>query len=57
MDTQIGVGISHHRNPRMAGKEAVAKAKQQAALLAEMDDRPDFVMLFATVAYPQSVLL
>lgn len=22
-----------------------------------MDDRPDFVMLFATVAYPQSVLL
>ncbi|MFK8184378.1 MAG: FIST signal transduction protein [Phormidesmis sp.] len=57
MGTQIGVGISHHRNPRMAGKEAVMQANQQAALSAEGDERPDLVMLFATVAYPQRVLL
>jgi len=56
MSTQIGVGISHHRNPKMAGKEAALKAQQQAAIAAE-GDRPDFVMLFATVAYPQGVLL
>ena len=56
MSTQIGVGVSHHRNPTMAGKEAVAQALQQAAIdLA--DDRPNFVMVFATVGYRQQVLL
>ena len=56
MGTQIGVGVSHHRNPTMAGKEAVARALQQAAIdLA--DDRPDFVMVLATVGYRQQVLL
>lgn len=52
MSTQVGVGISHHRNPMMAGKEAAAQALQQAGV-----DRPDFVMLFATVGYPQVSLL
>lgn len=56
MGTQIGVGVSHHRNPTMAGKEAVAHALQQAGLTSA-NDRPDFVMLFATVGYRQSVLL
>jgi hypothetical protein len=56
MGTQIGVGVSHHRNPTMAGKEAVAQAMQQAGLTS-VNDRPDFVMLFATVGYRQSVLL
>jgi hypothetical protein len=62
MGTQIGVGVSHHRNPAMAGKEAVAQALQQAGLISDLTadltaDRPDFVMLFATVGYRQSVLL
>jgi hypothetical protein len=58
MGTQIGVGVSHHRNPAMAGKEAVAQAMQQAGLTLDLAaDRPDFVMLFATVGYRQSVLL
>ncbi len=56
MGTQIGVGVSHHRNPTMAGKEAVARALQQAAI-ESADDRPDFVMVFATVGYRQQVLL
>ena len=52
MVTQVGVGISHHRNPVIAGKEAAAQALQQASI-----DRPDLVMLFATVGYPQMPLL
>ncbi len=56
MSTQIGVGVSHHRNPAIAGKEAATLALQQAQLTAA-EDRPDFVMLFATVGYRQPVLL
>ena len=52
MGTQVGVGISHHRNPVIAGKEAAAQALQQAGI-----DQPDLVMLFATVGYPQAPLL
>lgn len=52
MGTQIGVGISHHRNPVMAGKEAVSNAIAQAKI-----EQADFVMLFSTVGYRQPVLL
>ena len=52
MGTQVGVGSSHHRNPVMAGKEAASQALQQANL-----KQPDFVMMFATVGYPQDALL
>lgn len=52
MGTQVGVGISYHRNPATAGKEAASQALQQAGI-----DRPDFVMLFATVGYRQAPLL
>lgn len=50
--THIGVGVSHHRNPVMAGKEAVAQALAQADI-----EQPDFVMLFSTVGYRQAILL
>jgi hypothetical protein len=52
MSTEIGVGISHHRNPLMAGREAV-----QMALKGEGVEKPDFAFLFATVGYNQEVLL
>jgi hypothetical protein len=52
MGTQAGVGISHHRNPTMAGKEAVAHALAAAGI-----DHAEFVFLFATVGYPQVPLL
>lgn len=53
MSTQIGVGISHHRNPATAGEEAVSQALRQSVITGT----PDFVMLFATVGYRQEVLL
>ena len=52
MGTQVGVGSSHHRNPVMAGKEAVSRALAQAGV-----ERPDFVVMFATVGYRQALLL
>ena len=52
MSTEIGVGISHHRNPLMAGREAV-----QMALKGGRVGKPDFSFLFATVGYNQEVLL
>lgn len=52
MATQIGVGVSHNRNPMAAGAEAVAQGLKQANI-----DQPDFVMLFATVGYRQEMLL
>ncbi len=56
MSTQIGVGVSHNRNPSLAAKEAVALACQQASL--DPSSKPlDFVMLFSTVGYRQPVLL
>ncbi len=55
MGTQIGVGVSYHRNPAIAGKEAATRALQQAQLTAA--ERPDFVMLFATIGYRQPLLL
>jgi hypothetical protein len=52
MSTEIGVGISHHRNPLMAGREAV-----QMALKGGGVEKPDFAFLFATVGYNQEVLV
>ena len=52
MTTSAGVGISHHRNARVAGREAVTQALRAAKL-----DKPDFVFMFASVAYPQELLL
>jgi len=52
MGTQAGVGLSHQRNPRAAGKQAAERA-----LLAGGIERPDFVFLFASVGYDQQALL
>jgi hypothetical protein len=52
MGTQAGVGISHHRNPRVAGREAA-----QAALATAGITQPDFVFMFGSVGYDQEALL
>jgi len=52
MGTNAGVGMSHHRNPKEAGREAAEKALQAAAI-----KRPDFVFMFASVGYDQRTLL
>lgn len=52
MSTKAGVGVSHHRNPRVAGQEAVEQALRGGDI-----DRPDFVLMFATVAYNQPTLI
>lgn len=52
MATNVGVGVSTSRNPEQATKEAVEKALKNAKI-----DKPDFVMLFATVGYDQPTVL
>ena len=52
MGTQAGVGISHHRNPKVAGREAATQALATAGIT-----RPDFVFMFASVGYKQADLL
>jgi hypothetical protein len=52
MGTKAGVGMSHHRNPRVAGQEAAEKALEAAGL-----KQPDFVFMFASVGYDQRALL
>ena len=52
MTIQAGVGMSHHRNPKVAGREAA-----QAALDVAGVDKPDFCFAFDTVGYDQQVLL
>lgn len=49
---QAGVGMSHHRNPKVAGQEAAGKALEAAGV-----EKADFVMMFATVGYNQPALL
>jgi hypothetical protein len=52
MCIQAGVGVSHHRNPRVAGQEAATRAITAAGV-----ERPDFVFMFAAVGYDQQALL
>jgi hypothetical protein len=52
MTTNAGVGLSHHRNPEVAGREAAEKALERAGT-----GRPDFVFAFASVGYDQGELL
>jgi hypothetical protein len=52
MGTSAGVGMSHHRNPKAAGREAAEKALAAAGV-----ERPDFVFMFASVGYEQRALL
>lgn len=53
MQTKVGVGVSHHRNPVIAAKEAYRHAMVQS----EMEGRPDFIFLYATVGYDQSAVV
>jgi hypothetical protein len=52
MGTQAGVGMSHHRDPQVAGREAAEKALAAAGI-----EKPDFVFMFAAVGYDQQTLL
>jgi hypothetical protein len=52
MSIQAGVGLSHHRNPKVAGQDAVEQALAAAGV-----EKPDFVFMFATVGYNQPALL
>jgi hypothetical protein len=50
--TMAGVGISHHHNPSVAGREAAEQALDNAGV-----GMPDFVFMFASVGYDQPSLL
>lgn len=52
MSIKAGVGVSHHRNVVRAGQEAVQQALSRAQV-----DRPDFVLLFASLGYDQHLLV
>lgn len=52
MGTNVGMGISHHRDPRAAAREAVAQALANGGI-----DQPSFVFMFATVGYDQSAIV
>lgn len=53
MGTQAGVGVSHHRNPKLAAQQACDAARTRASI----EGRPDFVFMFASVGYPQQILV
>src|SRR5919199_6404174 len=48
MTIRAGVGMSHHHNPTVAGREAAEHALEKAGV-----SKPDFVFMFATVGYDQ----
>ena len=52
LGTQVGIGISHHRNPVVAATEAVHQAKTNGSV-----QHPDFVLLFSMVGYRQDLVL
>src|SRR3712207_2391549 len=52
MSTKAGVGMSHHHNPNLAGREAAEQALANAGL-----DKPDFVFMFASIGYDQHSLV
>jgi hypothetical protein len=52
MTTKAGVGTSRHHNPNIAGREAAQQALQKAGV-----DRPDFVLMFASIGYDQHAVL
>src|SRR3712207_8097530 len=52
MSTKAGVGMSHHHNPNLAGREAAEQALEKAGV-----DRPDFIFMFASIGYDQHSLV
>ena len=52
MGTITGVGVSNHRDPTRAAKEAVKEAMEALSI-----KKPDFVFMFASVGYNQEKLV
>jgi hypothetical protein len=52
MTIKAGVGMSHHHNPTVAGREAAEQALEKVGVA-----KPDFVFMFATVGYDLRSLL
>jgi hypothetical protein len=52
MSIKAGVGMSHHHNPNVAGREAAEQALKKAGIV-----KPDFVFTFASSSYDQHSLL
>ena len=52
MAIKAGVGMSHHHNPNIAGREATEQALEKAGL-----DKPDFVFMFGSIGYDQHSLV
>jgi hypothetical protein len=52
MATKAGVGMSHHHNPNLAGREAAEQALENAGVA-----KPDFVFMFASIGYDQHSLV
>src|ERR687893_695268 len=50
--TKAGVGMSRHHNPNLAGREAAEQALKKAGI-----DKPDFVIMFASIGYDQRSLV
>jgi hypothetical protein len=49
---QAGVGLSHQRNPEVAGQEAAQQALEAAGV-----EKPDFLFTFAAIGYDQAALV
>ena len=52
MSTQVGIGKSIHRNPKIAANEAVEMALRSGAM-----EKADFVFMFSTVGYDQKTIV
>jgi len=52
MAIKAGVGMSHHHNPSIAGREAAEQALEKVGV-----DKPDFVLMFGSSGYNQRSLL
>jgi hypothetical protein len=52
MSIKAGVGMRRHHNPNVAGREAAEQALEKAGV-----NRPDFVLMFASIGYDQPSLL
>src|SRR5215213_9465397 len=56
MATKVGVGMSRHHNPNVAGREVAEQALKMLGSHAGVH-RPDFVFMFASIGYNQHSLL
>jgi hypothetical protein len=52
MSTQVGIGKSSHRNPKIAASEAVEMACKTGSI-----EKSDFVFMFPSVGYDQKTIV